>query len=167
MFGSGNFSNLRIRLLFKLGLPSIQTKFTHAFTWKMTMQIYATAETEKWLRIWVRLFTNFDSGSWTVSETKTQNPAGVDSESIATSGFLLIRTLLGSEKLGISSLSAVVQWVLESCMGWNFLSAPTPHNLNPPHTRRNLRNLAHSHPAHFQLAPAPQTISTRTALFRS
>jgi len=33
-----------------------------------------TAEMEKWLRIRVRFFPNFDSGS----ERKTQNPAGVD-----------------------------------------------------------------------------------------
>ena len=30
--GSGIFSNLRIRLLFRLQVPSIQPKFTHVFT---------------------------------------------------------------------------------------------------------------------------------------
>jgi len=39
----------------------------------MTTQTPATAEIEKWLRVW--FFQIFDSGS----ERKTQNPAGVDS----------------------------------------------------------------------------------------
>jgi len=41
----------------------------------MTAQTPTTAEMEKWLRIWVQFFTNFESGS----ERKTQNPSGVDS----------------------------------------------------------------------------------------
>jgi len=59
------FSNLKIRLLFRLRLPySIQAKFTHVFTYEMTMQTPVTAEMEKWLR--VRFFTNFLLRVWTV-----------------------------------------------------------------------------------------------------
>ena len=57
--GSGNFSNLRIRLLFWLRLPSIQSKFTNVFTLEMTMQTLVIAENEKWLRAQVLFFTNF------------------------------------------------------------------------------------------------------------
>jgi len=35
--GSGNFSNLRIRLLFRLRLQSIQAKFIHAFSKEMRL----------------------------------------------------------------------------------------------------------------------------------
>jgi len=57
---SGNFSTLRIRLLFRLRLQSsIQPKFTHVFTSEMTTQTPATAEIEKWLRIRVRFFLNY------------------------------------------------------------------------------------------------------------
>jgi len=68
--GSSNFSNLRIRLLFSLLLPtSIQPKFTHIFTLEMTTQTPATAEIEKWLRIRVRFFTNF----WLRIRTRKKN----------------------------------------------------------------------------------------------
>ena len=35
-----------------------------------------------------------------------------------------------------------VCYAVEFCTGWNFLFAPAPQNLNPPHNRMNLRNLA-------------------------
>ena len=54
---------------------------------------------------------------------------------------------------------------LESCAGCNFLSAPTPQNLNPSRTRRNLRNLARSCPADFYPAPAPAPAQPASALF--
>jgi len=61
MFKSGSaiFLNLRIRLFFRLQLPSIQPKFTNVFTYEMTTQTPVTAENEKWLRIRVRFFTKF------------------------------------------------------------------------------------------------------------
>jgi len=75
---TGNFSNLRIRILFRLRLQSsIQPKFTHVFTKEMTTQTPATAEIEKWLQIRSDFSQSFDSGSG--SERKTQNPAEVDS----------------------------------------------------------------------------------------
>ena len=58
---------------------------------------------------------------------------------------------------------AVVQ-ALESCAGWNLVSAPAPHsqNLNPP-------GPAPAEVWEILPAPAPQTIPTRArlALFRS
>ena len=55
--GSGKFTNLRIRLLSKFELTSIQPKFTHVFNQETTTQTPATVEIENWLRIWVRFFT--------------------------------------------------------------------------------------------------------------
>jgi len=57
--GSGNFFNLRIRLLFRLRLLSIQRKFTHVFTYEITTQTPITAEIEIWFWIRVLFFTNF------------------------------------------------------------------------------------------------------------
>ena len=54
--GSGKFTNLRIRLLSKFELTSIQPKFTHVFIQETTTQTPATVEIENWLRIWVRFF---------------------------------------------------------------------------------------------------------------
>ena len=55
-YGSGNFSNLRIRLLFRLRLPSIQPKFNHVFNQEMTTQTDVTDDIVKWLRLrfWLR-----------------------------------------------------------------------------------------------------------------
>jgi len=56
--GTGYFSNLRIRLLFRLQLQSsIQPWFTHVFTYEMTTQTPVTAEIKKWHRN--RFFPNF------------------------------------------------------------------------------------------------------------
>ena len=77
---------IRVRQLFKFENPTpLQTPAAiidptvvyQFFADEMTTQTLATTEMEKWLRIQVRFFTNFDSGSG--GERKTQNPAGVDS----------------------------------------------------------------------------------------
>jgi len=64
----------------------MQPKFSNVFTQEMpyvkTTQTPAAAENEKWLRL--RFSQIFDSG--TGSERKTQDPAGVDSEFVATCG---------------------------------------------------------------------------------
>jgi len=56
--GFGKFSNLRIRLLFTLRLPSIQRKSTNVFL-DMTTQTPATAEIEKMTPDPVRFFHKF------------------------------------------------------------------------------------------------------------
>jgi len=63
----GNFSNMRIRLLFRLRLPSIQPKFTHAFLkiWEVTPALGGVLHK--------MLTPGADLG------LKMQNPAGVDS----------------------------------------------------------------------------------------
>jgi len=49
-----------------------------------------------------------------------------------------------------------VGYKLESCMGWNFVSAPArhPQNLNPPRTRRSLRNFARNRTLLTRTRPA-------------
>jgi len=70
--GYGNFSDLKIRLLFRLRLPSIHPKFTHAFKkWPRRLMLRAKLRSDSGSGF----SQNFDSGS----EKKTQNPAGVDS----------------------------------------------------------------------------------------
>jgi len=56
--GSGSFSNMRIRLLFRLRLPSVQLGIYPYFTKEITKQTPATAKIKKWPRIWVRFVTN-------------------------------------------------------------------------------------------------------------
>ena len=60
--GSEIFSNLRIRLLFRRRLQSMQPKSTNLFTWEITTQTPATTEIENCLR--VRFFTNFWLRIW-------------------------------------------------------------------------------------------------------
>ena len=94
--GSGNFSNLWIRLLFRHRLPSIQPKCfflrTHVFYPCFHLRIDIYKRPRKFL-----LLPKFksDSGSGSGSERKTQNPAGFDSGSMATSAshFLLSYTV--------------------------------------------------------------------------
>jgi len=60
----------------------------------------------------------------------------------------MIKTVFRCElQIGLGALCVSVR-VLR---GLKFLSAPGrhPQNLNPPHTRRNLRNLARTRPALF------------------
>jgi len=77
---SAKFSNLRIRLLLRLRIPSMQSKFSNVFIYDTSyMKTRQAAENEKWLRIRIPFFTNFGFGSSTGSERKTQDPAGVDS----------------------------------------------------------------------------------------
>jgi len=79
---SGKFSNLRIRLLFRLRLPSsIPQKFTYVFIFRNYRRDSC------YCRIWkVTLGSGsgfsqvFDSGSGSGSEWKTQHPAEVDSD---------------------------------------------------------------------------------------
>jgi len=58
--------------------------------------------------------------------------------------------------------------LIESCAGWNFLSAPASHpqNLNPPRTRKSSRNLARTRTLPTQPAPAPHFFGLKPAPVR-
>ena len=59
--GSGNFSNVRIRLLFRLRLQSRKPKITNGLTLVISSQTPATTEIEEWLRSCSK-FLNPDPG---------------------------------------------------------------------------------------------------------
>ena len=71
--GSGNFLNLRIRLLFRLRLQSsIQPQFTYVLLKKWPQRLLPLLKLKS-----DSFFTIFNSGFGSGSERKTQNPAGV------------------------------------------------------------------------------------------
>jgi len=76
----------------------------------MTTQTPATAEIEKWLRVW--FFQIFDSGS----ERKTQNPAGVDSGSGPTSGDFPLDHVDSSEMFSNTVLYLAENWMRDSAL---------------------------------------------------
>jgi len=69
---------MRIRLLFRLRLPSIQPKFTHAFFKKWPSRLLLLPKLRSDSGSGWGSSQNFDSGCGSGSK-KIQNPAGVDS----------------------------------------------------------------------------------------
>jgi len=81
--GSENFSNLRIRLLFRLRLPSIQPKFTQVLLkkWPRRLLLLPTLTSDSGSES--DFSQIFDSGP-VLGLKKSQNPAGVDSGTLDT-----------------------------------------------------------------------------------
>jgi len=77
--GSGNFSNLRIRFLFRLRYHRSNREFTLVLLKKWPSRLLLLPKLKNDSGCGSGLSQIFDSGPGSGSERKTQNPAGVDS----------------------------------------------------------------------------------------